>query len=324
MAEQEQRLALAIQKPNGEPNPNMGDESVALLETGGLSVAFRPRVDDTPTNIPGLDIVRMRNGDISRAVACGEADLAIVGLDMYRECPEQPKAVTLKELGFGRCILKLGVKDSFDYQRPASLTGLRVATSYPNLAAQFFNSRNTEIRIIAYQGGEETVVRRGFAEACAVISDTGISLRANGLKPVALILESEAVLLANPNLAEKRGSEQIIWRTLRAIMTGLWKTQYTMLEANFLVPLTDEVLATLPSAKSPTISSLQSGGQAIRSLVPISEIEESLSKLYGAGASEVVALEVQAIYPNLDDPEVTRMMQVVYGADWQFSNDLLS
>lgn len=322
MNEQEQRLALAIQKPIGKPN--MGDESVALLEAGGILFTFRPRVDDAPTNISGLDIIRMRNGDLSKAVACGEADLVIVGLDMYQECPEQPKALMLRELGFGRCVLKLGVKDSFDYQDPTSLTGLRVATSYPYLTAQFFSSRGVKVRINAYQGGEETVVNRGFAEACAVISDTGTSLRTHGLKPVALILESEAVLLANPNLSQKRGSEKIVWRALRAIMTGLWKTQYTMLEANFREPLADEVLATLPALGSPTVAPLQSGGQATRSLVPMNTREESLRRLYVAGASEVVALEVKAVYPNLNDPEVTRMMRAIYGADWQFSDNLLS
>lgn len=65
-AEQEQRLALVIQKPNGEPNPNMGDESMALLKAGGISFTFQARVDDTSTNIPGLDVIRMRNVDLTR------------------------------------------------------------------------------------------------------------------------------------------------------------------------------------------------------------------------------------------------------------------
>lgn len=316
MSEQELRLALAIQKPDGKPN--MGDESVALLKAGGLSFAFRPRVDDAPTSIPGLDIVVMRNGDITGAVSRGEADLGIVGLDMYEEYREEQRAVTLKPLGFSSCILKLGVKKDFDFTDPRNLNGLRVATSYPNLTADFFSRWNTEVKIKIYQGGEEGFVKRGDADACVVISDTGESLDVNGQRPVWDVLKSEAILIANPMLYEKRGSERIIWRTLRAVMTGLWRTQYTMLEANFREPLTEEILATLPALESPTVSPLQSGGQATRSLVPISELTESLEKLYQAGASEVVALEVRSVYPNLNDPEVTRMMKVIYGQDWQF------
>lgn len=318
MSEQEQKLALAIQKPDGKPN--MGDESMALLRASGISFTFRARVDDAQTNIPGLGIQVRKNGDIAGAVATGEADLGIVGLDMYQEYQGDLKAIILMPLGFSRCILKLGIKEGFDFSDPKSLENLRVATSYRNVTAAFFRDWGTIVQIRTYQGGEEGVVKRGSAEACVVISDTGTSFKENGLKPAWNVLESQAMLIANPKLSEKRGSEQIIWRALRAITTGLWKTQYTMLEANFLTPLTDEVLATLPGAKSPTISPLQSGGKATRSLVPISEFEQSLRKLYAAGASEVVTLEVKSVYPNLNDPEVTRMMRVIYGQDWQLPN----
>lgn len=313
-----EKLALAIQKPNGESDPNMGDESVALLKTGGLKFAFKPRVDDAPTNIPGLDIVKMRNGDLVKAVCQGEVDLVIAGSDMYKEYSGQPKAILLNALGFSYCTLKLGIKKDFDFQDPRSLAGLRVATSYPNVTAEFFGKTgwNTDVNINPYLGGEEGVVKRGNAEACVVISDTGNSFEANGLKPAWIVLESQALLIANSRLSEKRGSEQIVWRALRAIMTGIWKTQYTMIEANFKIPLTNEALETLPALESPTVSSLQSGGQAIRSLVPIRNLEESLNRLYAAGASEVVTLEVKSVYPNLNDPEVTRMMRAIYGNNW--------
>lgn len=314
----EQRVALAIQKPDGRPN--MGDESLALLKAGGISCTFRPRVDDAPSNIPGLDIVVMRNGDIAGAVARKEADLGIVGLDMYEEYRTGPRAIIVKNLGFGRCVLKLGVKADFVFTNPSNLEGLRVATSYVNLTADLFKAYATAVQIQAYGGGEEGFVKRGYADACVVISDTGTSLEANGQKPAWDVLESQAILIANPMLSEKRGSERIVWRALRAIMTGLWRTQYTMLEANFLKPLTDEVLATLPALESPTVSPLQSGGQATRSLAPIGDLEQSLARLYAAGATEVVALEVRAVYPNIDDPEITRMMRVIYGQDWQLLN----
>lgn len=317
----EQRLALAMQKPNGEPKPNMGDESLALLKAGGISCTFSPRVDDAPTSIPGLDLIVMRNGDIAGAVARGEADLGIVGLDMYEEYPGLPKAVNLKELGFGRCVLKLGVRDSFNYQYPASLANLLVATSYPNLTAQFFNSRNTKIRIKAYQGGEETVVRRGFAEACVVISDSGTSFTVNGLKPAWNVLESQAMLIANPGLSEKKGSEQIIWKTLRAIMTGIWQTQYTLLKFNYPEINEPEIMAQTAARESPTKMPLDTKGwKAAETLMPIGSRQEVETNLLGLGAKDLVYTTVERMVPNLDDVEVTRMMRVIYGQDWQLPN----
>lgn len=314
MAELKPELTLAIQKPNDSPRQNLGDESAALLKAGGILFSFRNRVDDAPTNIPGLSVVRMKNADLAEAVAEGEVDLGIIGLDIYTE---HPGATILKPLGFSCCTLKLGVKKDFNFRDPSDIANLRIATSYPYITARFFHDWQTPVDIREYRGGEEGVVKRGKADACVVISDSGDTLEANKLKAVWDIFESQATLMASPFLPEKRGSERIIWEALRRIMTGLWKTQYTMLEANFLSPLSDDVLATLPSAKSPTVLSLQSGGQATRSLVPVSKLKDSLGQLYAAGASEVVALEVRSVYPNLDDPEVTRMMKVIYGQDWQ-------
>ncbi|MBI4036930.1 ATP phosphoribosyltransferase [Candidatus Daviesbacteria bacterium] len=319
-----ENLALAIQKPDGKPN--MGDESIALLKAGGLMFSFKSRVDDTPVrNIPGLDIVKMKNGDLVKAVCEGDVDLAIAGLDMYQEYAGQPKAIILDALGFSRCALKLviikGKVGFFDYKDPTSLAGLRIATSYVNVTEDYFSRIwNTKVSIRPYLGGEEGVVKRGKAEACVIISQSGDSLEANRLKSVGVVLESQAVLLANSELSEKRGSEKILWRTLRAITTGRWRTQYTMLEANFLQSLTDEVLARLPSAGSPTVSFLQSGGQAVRCLVPVNALQEALNKYYDAGASEVVRLSVESVYPNLDNPEITKMMRAIYGEDWEIPN----
>lgn len=319
MKEQELRLALAIQKPSDDPSkPNMGNETMALLKAGGISFNFKPRVDDAPTSIPGLDILVKKNGEITGTVASGEADLGIVGLDMYLENQDDPKATTIRNLGFSRCTLKLGVPYGSSLRNPCNLAGLVIATSYPNTTAKFFERYlNTKVIISPRLGGEEGVVKRGFAQGCVVISDSGLSFKANGLKPVCNVLKSEAILIANSNLSEKRGSERIVWRALRAIMTGIWKTQYTLLEANFINPLTDKVLAKLPAAKSPTVSSLQSGGQAVRMLIPIRTINSSLNKLYAAGASEVIELQVKSVYPNLNTQEVNLMMRMVYGDEWK-------
>lgn len=314
----EQQIALAIQKPNGKPN--LGDESEALLKAGELEFSFKPRVDDALTNIPGLEIVRMKNADLIKSVCEGDVDLAIAGMDMYQEYTKSPKALILNSLGIGTCKLKLGVRQDFEFKDPTSLAGLRVATSYPKETADFFKCWETEVTVRERAGGEETFVKRGKAEACVVISDTGNSLTANGLTLVWPVSETQAFLFANSEINEKRGSERIMWNTLRAITTGVWNTQYTMLEANFPKKLTEEMVATLPSAGSPTISALESGGQAIRSLVPVKTLKESRDKYYAAGASKLVRLKVESVYPDLDDPEINRMMRAIYGEDWKLSH----
>lgn len=325
MAEQEQSLAIGIQKPEiVDGIPNMGEESVVLLKSGGIAFTFRRRVDDTPTSIPGLDILKMRNGDLSRAAAEEEADLVIVGLDMYQEYQGNPRAIILKPLGFSRCTLKLGVKEEFNFTNPKDLAGLRVATSYGNVTAAFFRDWDTEVEIRRYFGGEEDVVKRGKAQACVVISNSGDSFTLNGLKPVWNVLESQAMLIANPKLLEKRGSEQIVWRTLRAIMTGIWQTQYTLLKFNYPESVEAQIMDQTPSRESPTKMPLDAKGwKAAETLMPIIDRETVEVKLLGLGARDLVYTTVERMVPNLDDLEVTRMMRAIYGESWQFSKDLL-
>lgn len=325
MAEQEPSIALAIQRPetvNGVPN--MGEESLALIKAGGISVTFNRRVDDAPTNIPGLYIIRMRNGDLARTAAVGEADLVIVGRDMYEEYPGDPRAIVLKPLGFSRCTLKLAVEEGFDFTQPKDLAGLTIATSYINVTGAFFEKEGVNVKIRHYQGGEEGVVKRGDAQACLLISNTGDSLTLNGLKPVYNVLESEAMLIANPNLSEKRGSEQIVWRALRAIMTGVWQTQYTLLKFNYPDDKEEEIMKQTPARESPTKTPLdEKGWKAAETLMPIGSRDDVETNLLGLGAKDLFYTNVTKMIPNLDDAEVTRMMRAIYGDDWQFSIDLL-
>lgn len=315
----EQQIILAIQKPSDNPQkPNMGDESVTFLQNGGLSFTFESRIDDTSVkNIKGLRILQMKNADLARAVGEGEADFAILGLDMNQESSRQQRAIILQPLGFSNCSLNLCVREEADFVDPANLAGLRIATSYVNITQDFFR-RIVGVNVIIrpYQGGEEGAVKRGTADACVVISEKGTSVEKNDLRILKKILDSEATLFANPDISEKKGSERIAWRFFRSVMTGLWKTQYTLLKANFRRPLTDEALAILPCAESPTILSLQSGGQAVELLVPINGLTQLVDELQNKGASSVVTVDKVTRYPDLNDSSVTRMMRAIYGNTW--------
>ena len=149
-------------------------------------------------------------------------------------------------------------------------------------------------------------------------------MRLNGLKPVYDVLESEAMLIANPNLSEKRGSEQIVWRALRAIMTGIWQTQYTLLKYNYPEDNELEIMEQTPARESPTIMPLdKSGWKAAETLMLIGSRDDVETKLLRLGARDLVYTTVERMVPNPDDTEVTRMMRAIYGENWQFSLDLL-
>ncbi len=316
MSNLEKKLAIAIQKPTGKTN--LGDETAALLQAGSLKWKLPNRVDDGPTNIEGLDIILMRNGDITRAVAEGEADLGVVGLDKYGEYSYGTPPLVLKELGFSFCSLKLGVRNDIPYLQPESLAGLTIATSYPIGTRRFFGSFGIDVNIRKYDGGAETAVKRGWAQACIEASDTGMSMIVNNIRPVADVLSSQAVLIANPDLPNIRGSQAIVWRTLRAVMTGVWNTQYRVLKFDFPENQEREIMNDIPTRESPTKMPLEKEGwSAAETLIPKASENETIERLLLLGARAIFINPIERLIPDLDDPETTRMMKIIYGESWR-------
>lgn len=323
----EARLALAIQKPTG--STNLGDETVALLKAGGLEFRLPSRMDDGPTNLSGIDIWLMRNGDITQAVSLGVAKLGVVGLDKYTEftngTTDRPTPIVLKELGYSYCTLKLGVKDTLGYTSPEDLRGATIATSYPRGTERFFGEAGVNVRILKCEGGAETYVKRGIAQACVEISDTGNSMRINGINPVADVMRSGAILIANPNLAQLPELEGATWRVLRTVMGGIYDRDLRMMKLNYPNDREDEIMQALPARESPTTLELrEKGWSAAESLVPLSRYNQVKQELLQLGAKDIFRLPIEDPSPNFDDPEVNRMMKKINGESWQLPNPAYS
>lgn len=340
----EQRIALAIQKPANEPGKkNVGDETEEILRAGGLVFRRTPRVDFASTNIEGLYIWDKKNGDIAEDVARGEVMMAVLGEDKLGEYYGSNPPLVIRELGFSLCALKIGVtkrkefggESNRGYRKPKDLIDKIIVTNYPRGTARWLDQYNIPwkiangvevppgfVRINRVEGGGESRVNWGSAQACVEISDTGTSMLRNNIRILKKqVLESQAVLVVNPELRTMRGSERIVWQTLRKIMTGLWKTRYTMLEINYPKTKEEIVLGGLPARESPTKSTLEDPNWgAAKVLIRADEVSKWVQRLLEKGARDAVLQQVELVIPNLNDPEVTRMMRAIYGEEWKLPN----
>lgn len=317
----ELQYAFAVQEPTGKTN--LGDDTAELLKRGGVTYTIPRRKNWWKTNLPEIDIWEGRNSQISLAVSMGAAQWGIVGLDKLtelEETPDTPTPIILKKLGYSHCTLKLGVREDIPYKSPEDLSGLVVATSYPRGTRRFFENAGVSVRILKIDGGVEAWVDREVAHATVDVSVTGDSFQRNRIKDVATVLESEAVLIANPRLKEDPESAGASWRAIRAVMTGIYDRDLTMMKVNFPAELRDTIVSDkeiLPARKSPTI--LATGDPnllAAESLVPKVDYNKIKQILLNLGAEDVFKLPVEDPSPNYDDPEVNRMMKMLYGQDW--------
>ena len=155
--------------------------------------------------------ILVRPNDVGVYVEHGSADLGIVGLDLLKE--QVPDAVKLKDLKFGKCKLVLAVKKDSGYKRSKDLpANCKIATKFTKLSHDFIHTNGLSAEVIKLYGSVELAPLKGLSEAIIDLVATGKTLKANNLVAIETILESSAILIANPvsyKLKRKRINELI-------------------------------------------------------------------------------------------------------------------
>lgn len=175
------------------------------LRAGSLAVLARwgllPAPDSARSLVapcPGTDVslLYVRHRDIPRYVELGAADFGIVGADILAE--QKTRCRLVRRLGFGLCRLVIAVPESSLVREPAALEGERIATSYPVTLRRFLARQRISASVIGLSGSVEAAPALGLADAICDIVETGNTLKANRLVPVAEITAWEAVLVQSP------------------------------------------------------------------------------------------------------------------------------
>lgn len=177
--------------------PNKGrlhKPSIELLGRIGFKVeegsrSYSVRVDD-------LQVVFARAADIPVYVHFGAVDLGITGHDLVLE--KEVDVYELLDLGFGWCKMVVAVPEESNinnvYEVPQ---GSRVATSFPRITNRYFEGLGLSVEVVEVEGAVEIAPKLGLADAIVDLATTGTTLKENGLKEIATILESTARLICN-------------------------------------------------------------------------------------------------------------------------------
>jgi len=187
----------------------------SFLDEAGLSI-WRPnprQYTGRMSAVPEADVLFQRTEDIVHKVADGGADIGITGYDLYAEhASDDPSVhVILPDLGFRRCQLVIAVPDSWldvttiddladlsiDFKRRGR--SLRIATKFPNLVGDFLHRNGVNyFQLTAAHGALEAAPALGYADVIADLTETGITLRDNHLRPVegGIVLRAQACLIA--------------------------------------------------------------------------------------------------------------------------------
>jgi ATP phosphoribosyltransferase len=277
--------------------PNKGrmvEPTLHLLHDAGLVFDEHDRSLVARVQNFDLDILFVRTNDVIEFVGDGVADLGITGIDLLAETgAELPR---IRSLGYGRCRLAAAVPSDTQYQTVEELAGLRVATAHPATARRFFAERHIAVDVIPISGAVEVAPRLGLAEAIVDLVSTGSTLVMNGLRPIGDVLESEAVLVANPTARLEQGPAiEAIDTMLGAVIAARGK-KYLMMNAP--AARLSELERLLPGLESPSVIPLAHEGMiAIHSVVGADDVWGLLPRLKAGGASGILVLPIEKIVP---------------------------
>lgn len=287
---------LSIALPKG----SLEEQTLLLFSEADLPVrkssrAYNPTIDD-----PRITRVKvLRPQEIPIYVADGHFDLGISGHDWVTETgadvvevAELPYAKT----GAGVVKMVLAVCDDSPVRTAADIPpGSRITTEFPNVTRAFFERLGIPVDVQFSYGATEAKVPE-LMDALVDLTETGSTLRQNGLRIVEVILESTTRLLASRSAWEDPEKRQAI-EEVRTLLLGVIEARgRVLLSMNVAEDRMDEVIAQLPAMKRPTVNRLYgSSDYEITTVADKATVNILIPRLKSAGAEDILEVPITKI-----------------------------
>lgn len=268
----------------------LNEESIELLSEAGISVEPSKRKLLTRSNDFPIEVLYLRDDDIPQAVAMGVADIGIVGLNEVEEKGFDVEIVN--KLGFGKCRISLALPKGEEYESVKYFEGRKVATSYPNILKQYFKEQGVNAYIHEIAGSVEIAPSVGMTDGIFDIVSSGGTLISNGLKEVEKVFFSQAVLIANKNLAQEKQDllAELLFR-IKSVQSsqGLKYVLMNLPEERVM-----DVAQIIPGMKSPTILPLaKEGWCSLHVVLREKDLWAKISELKSVGAEDILVLALE-------------------------------
>lgn len=296
--------------------PNKGrlaDEARELFADAGLPA--RARGDRALTASLGgeFEAIFVRAADIPEFVADGAADAGVTGWDLV--CESGRALDSLLDLGFGRCRIVVAAREESRVRAVADIGGdagappVRVATVFPAITRRFFAEAGRLVTIAPISGAVEIAPHLGIADVIVDLTSTGSTLRMNGLREVATVLESTARLVAAPGAVAAGGAaptarQQHLDELVTALESVLRARDKRYVMANVPRAALDEVKRVLPGLNGPTVIDIMNGGApgssrlvAVHAVTAAATLYRTIAQLKALGGEGILVTRIERLMP---------------------------
>jgi ATP phosphoribosyltransferase len=285
MSDSPKKLKLGI------PKGSLQDATIALFERAGWNIfangrSYFPAIDDAE-----IECMLVRAQEMARYVEHGALDAGLTGNDWVLENEKEVEYVTsLTYSKQSRQKVKwvLAVPEDSPFQKPEDLAGKIIATELVEFTKRYFAAKNIPVTV-EFSWGATEVKPPTLADAIVEVTETGSSLRANRLRIIETLMESETQLIANKEAYKDEWKKAKINNISLMLNAAIAAQGRVGLMLNARKANLQEVIGVLPALNSPTVSQLSDADWvALNTILDEAKVREVIPKLKAAGATGIV------------------------------------
>lgn len=276
----------------GIPKGSLQEKTVELFRMAGFNIylssrSYFPSIDDDE-----IKVVLIRAQEMSRYVEEGVLDCGITGEDWILE--NGSSVLKLSQLPYSKQTLNsvrwvVAVRGDSRIKKLKDLNGKRVATELLRYTKRFFKAKKINVDVEFSWGATEVKVKSGLVDAIVELTETGASLKANGLKIIDTVCSSTTQFIANKSSYENKWKKKKMQQILLLLKGALEARTKVGLKLNVRKKNMDKVLSVLPALKKPTISYLTlKDWVACEVIVEESQVRKILPLLKENGAQGII------------------------------------
>ena len=278
----------------GIPKGSLENATIELFRKAGWNITLSSR-----SYFPAIDMKcnLIRTQEMSKYVERGTIDVGIAGRDWVME--NDSDVVTVCDLIYSKVSRRpakwvLVVTQDSPVKSASDLAGKTISTELVGFTKRYFAERNIPVGIEFSWGATEAKVVEGLCDAIVEVTETGSTIRANGLRIVETLMSSTPVIIANKN--SWNDSWKKILRISTRLQSALKAENMVGIKMNAPKGKIDDIIKVLPSLNFPTVSSLyNTEWVSIESVLNEKEVRDIIPELIGLGAEGIIEYPLNKI-----------------------------
>jgi len=282
----------------GLPKGSLQEASLQLFGRAGYEInvssrSYFPSIDDDE-----IQCMLIRAQEMARYVEDGILDAGLTGKDWIEE--NESNVIEVADLvyakqTFGKVRWVLAVPERSPFQSVKDLQGKIIATELVGVTKRYLERNGVKAKV-EFSWGATEVKPPVLADAIVEVTETGSSLRANGLRIVETVLESNTKFIVNPGSWENAWKRQKVDTLIMLLQGAIEAAGKVGLMLNVLRADLEKVLSVIPALKRPTISALSdSDWVAVNTVIEEKTVREIIPRLKAANAQGIVEYPLNKI-----------------------------